>query len=62
MPIFGIGIDLVEVQRVKAGIEKFPERMKSLFVNPPQADNISIFLMLPVLPQKKRFPKHWELD
>jgi holo-[acyl-carrier protein] synthase len=29
MPIFGIGIDLVEVQRVKAGIEKFPARFRS---------------------------------
>ena len=29
MAIFGIGIDLVEVQRIKAGIEKFPARFRS---------------------------------
>ncbi|MDH5186456.1 MAG: holo-ACP synthase [candidate division WOR-3 bacterium] len=29
MPIFGIGIDLVKVQRIKSGIEKFPERFRS---------------------------------
>lgn len=29
MSIFGIGIDLVEVQRIKAGVEKFPARFRS---------------------------------
>jgi holo-[acyl-carrier protein] synthase len=29
MPIFGIGIDLVSVQRIKAGLDKFPERFRS---------------------------------
>ncbi len=29
MAIFGIGIDLVQVQRIKAGIEKFPARFRS---------------------------------
>ncbi len=29
MAIFGIGIDLVQVHRIKAGIEKFPARFRS---------------------------------
>lgn len=29
MPIFGIGIDLVSVKRIRAGIEKFPGRFRS---------------------------------